>query len=472
MFLEKGLYISDYVEFVERSKQRSRPEKNTPAPANPGRIELDQVSFRYPGGDGHRALRGVSLAIEAGQTIALVGENGSGKTTLAKLIAGLYQPTTGRISWDGDRYPGHCIRQAVADRVVMVQQDPIRWPRSARDNVRLGRHARVDPDAVAFLEAARQSRAQEVIDGLPEGWNTLLSPEFRGGRDLSAGQWQRLAVARGLYRDAPLVIWDEPTAPLDAKAEHAVYESLRLLSRDKTVILITHRLASIRNADRIFYLERGALVEQGRHEELLQMGGRYAELYHLQTRLHGLEGRDRLRLRTETAQPPDSSYVPSSPSCFITLALSNSDHSSRMRPSRIRHNVIPRSSPLRPVAGRPLPSPVLVPVPVHNTQTLSPSATIWSTCITRSGNACFHPRAAAWSSARPMSWCKPVVDEVRRVDRFGREIPVVEDLNEHPPRHRLVRLLHRTRSGRTRQQYQHQRHRDALHDRLLRDVCC
>jgi ATP-binding cassette subfamily B protein len=288
---EKGLYISDYVEFVERSKQRSRPHKSTPAPANPGLIELDQVSFRYPGGDGHRVLRGISLAIEAGQTIALVGENGSGKTTLAKLIAGLYQPDSGRISWDGIDLQDMASASR-ADRVVMVQQDPIRWPRSARDNVRLGRHARVDPDAAAFLEAARQSRAQEVIDGLPEGWNTLLSPEFRGGRDLSAGQWQRLAVARGLYRDAPLVIWDEPTAPLDAKAEHAVYESLRLLSRNKTVILITHRLASIRNADRIFYLERGALVEQGRHEELLEMGGRYAELYHLQTRLHGLEGRD------------------------------------------------------------------------------------------------------------------------------------------------------------------------------------
>ncbi|HEY2346313.1 MAG TPA: ABC transporter ATP-binding protein [Xanthomonadaceae bacterium] len=289
---EKGLYISDYVEFLERSKQRCNQHRTIPAPANPGRIELDQVSFRYAGGDGHRAaLRGISLAIEAGQTIALVGENGSGKTTLAKLIAGLYQPSSGRISWDGvdlqDMEP-----ESRADRVVMVQQNPIRWPRSARDNVRLGRHARVDPDAAALLEAARQSRAREVIDGLPDGWDTLLSPEFRGGRDLSAGQWQRLAVARGLYRDAPLVIWDEPTAPLDAKAEHAVYESLRTLSRNKTVILITHRLASIRNADRIFYLERGVLLEQGRHEELLQMDGRYAELYRLQTQLHGLDGKD------------------------------------------------------------------------------------------------------------------------------------------------------------------------------------
>ena len=137
--------------------------------------------------------------------------------------------------------------------------------------------------------AAQQARALEVIEGLPQGWETLLSREFKGGQDLSAGEWQRLAVARGLYRDAPLVIWDEPTAPLDAKAEYAVYESLRKLASNRTVILITHRLASVRNADRILFLERGMLVEQGKHDELLRLNGRYAELYRLQAKLHGIE---------------------------------------------------------------------------------------------------------------------------------------------------------------------------------------
>jgi ATP-binding cassette subfamily B protein len=178
---------------------------------------------------------------------------------------------------------------SLADRVVMVLQDPIRWPRSARDNVRLGRHQREDPDSRVLLQSAEQARALEVIEGLPQGWETLLSRQFRGGQDLSGGQWQRLAVARGLYRDAPLVIWDEPTAPLDARAEHAVYESLRQLARARTVLLITHRLASVRNADRIYFLERGAVVEQGRHDELMALDGRYAELYRLQTKLHGLE---------------------------------------------------------------------------------------------------------------------------------------------------------------------------------------
>ena len=287
---EKGLYISDYRDFLEQSRLHRRPATNIKAPPRPGRIELHEIRFQYPGASGCLALNDVSFTIEEGQTIALAGENGSGKTTLAKLIAGLYRPTSGRITWDGVDIH-EMDPDSLADRVVMVQQQPIHWPRSAEHNVRLGRHTRVDPNAEALIAAAKGSRALEVIEGLPEGWQTLLSREFKGGRDLSAGQWQRLAVARGLYRDAPVVIWDEPTAPLDAKAEHAVYESLRKLASDRTVILITHRLASIRNADRIFFLDRGMLVEQGDHEGLLRMNGRYAELYRLQTLLHGIEER-------------------------------------------------------------------------------------------------------------------------------------------------------------------------------------
>lgn len=287
---EKGLYISDYREFIEQSKLRRRPSKIVKAPPRPGRIELHEIGFQYPGDNGCVALSNVSLSIEEGQTIAFAGENGSGKTTLAKLIAGLYRPTSGRIIWDGVDIV-EMDPLSLADQVVMVQQQPIRWPRSAKDNVRLGRHTRVDSNADALFAAARGSRALEVIEGLPEGWETLLSREFKGGQDLSAGQWQRLAVARGLYRDAPVVIWDEPTAPLDAKAEHAVYESLRKLAADRTVILITHRLASIRNADQIFFLEHGMLIEQGNHDELLRLNGRYAELYRLQTQLHGVDDR-------------------------------------------------------------------------------------------------------------------------------------------------------------------------------------
>jgi ATP-binding cassette, subfamily B, bacterial len=284
--LEKALYISDYQDFLDETRRRTPPAEGAAAPSEPGEIRLEKVSFAYPGAGGRLAVRDVSLTIRAGETVALVGENGSGKTTLAKLIAGLYRPTGGSISWDGvdlrDIAPA-----SLADRIAMVLQEPIRWPRSARDNVRIGRHQRDDPGDALLTEAALQSRAAEVIERLPSGWQTLLSRQFRGGHDLSAGQWQRLAVARGLYRDAPLVIWDEPTAPLDAKAEHAVYESLRRLARDRTVVLITHRLASVRGADRIFLLDAGALAEEGTHEELLRLGGRYSKLYDLQLRLYG-----------------------------------------------------------------------------------------------------------------------------------------------------------------------------------------
>ncbi len=281
---EHGLYLADYQAFLADAAARSRPPTGRPAPAEPRCIALHDVTFAYPGGT--TALRDLNLRIHAGQTVALVGENGSGKTTLAKLIAGLYRPTSGRIMWDGEDIAGF-DPASLADRIVMVLQDPVQWPHSAEVNVRLGRHDRADPDDTALHAAAAQARADEVVTKLPRRWRTLLSKYFRGGQELSGGQWQRLAVARGLYRDGPVLIWDEPTAPLDAKAEYAVYETLRRISDGRTVVLITHRLASVRHADQIFLLHEGELAEQGTHATLLAAGGRYAELYELQTRLHG-----------------------------------------------------------------------------------------------------------------------------------------------------------------------------------------
>jgi ATP-binding cassette, subfamily B, bacterial len=283
--VEKALYVSDFQAFLETAARRRR--KGAPvAGVRPDQIELRNVSFSYPGARGAMAIRDVSMRIESGQSIALVGENGSGKTTLAKLIAGLYQPSSGEVRWNEIDISSADPAQ-LADNVVMVLQEPIRWPRSARDNVRLGRHDREDPEDQALFAAARESQALDVVGGLPQGWDTLLSKLLRGGSDLSVGQWQRFAVARGLYRDAPLLIWDEPTAPLDPKAEHEVYETLRRLKRNRTVVLITHRLASVRNADCIYLLERGALIEAGTHSELMAARGRYAELYTLQAKLYG-----------------------------------------------------------------------------------------------------------------------------------------------------------------------------------------
>lgn len=282
---EQGLYVADYQEFLADAAARRRPGTSRPAPAAPAEISLQQVSFRYPGDPAGHALRDISLTVRSGQTVALVGENGSGKTTLAKLLGGLYQPTAGRVCWDGTDL-AELDPASVAARVMMVFQEPVRWPHTARVNVHIGRHDRADPDGRALRESARLAGADQVVDSLPGKWETLLSTYFRDGRDLSGGQWQRLAVARGLFRDAPVLIWDEPTAPLDAKAEYAVYESLRRIARGRTVILITHRLASVRNCDRIYLLHQGRLAEQGSHGALMAAGGRYAEMFTVQSRLH------------------------------------------------------------------------------------------------------------------------------------------------------------------------------------------
>ena len=281
--VEQGLYIADFEAFLTAAPP-SAPPRPADRGVHPGRIRLDGVSFRYPGSD-RPALRDVTLAVNHGETVALVGENGSGKTTLAKVLAGLYRPAAGTVTWDGtdlDRLD----RAAVADRVMMVFQQPIRWPHTARANVRAGRHDRPDPGDELLRAAAEQAGADRVVDRLSDGWHTLLSAEFRGGRDLSGGQWQRLAVARGLFRDAPLLIWDEPTAPLDPEGELAVYESLRTMSRDRTVVLITHRLASVRHVDRIYLLHDGEIAEHGTHDELVALGGRYARLLNLQTSMY------------------------------------------------------------------------------------------------------------------------------------------------------------------------------------------
>ncbi|HEX6075965.1 MAG TPA: ABC transporter ATP-binding protein [Micromonosporaceae bacterium] len=292
LLFEQGMYVADYQAFLADAQTRRRVRNGRPAPRSPGRISLHGVTFSYPGSpDGVAALRDVDLTLRAGETIALVGENGSGKTTLAKLLAGLYRPTGGRVTWDGTDL-AELDPDSVAGRVMMVLQNPVRWPNDARLNVRVGRHDRVDPDDAALHQAAGQSGADQVVAGLPYGWKTLLSKYFRDGQDLSGGQWQRLAVARGLFRAGPLLIWDEPTAPLDARAEHAVYESLRRLARDRTVVLITHRLASVRNADRIYLLHEGRVAEQGSHRELLATGGRYAQMYELQARMYAADHSD------------------------------------------------------------------------------------------------------------------------------------------------------------------------------------
>ncbi|MDF2707092.1 MAG: putative ATP-binding component of an transport protein [Nonomuraea muscovyensis] len=275
---EAGLYFGDYLAFCELARERI-PAPPLPAAAEPApfrRLTAEHVTFTYPGAD-RPALSDVSVTLGRGEVVALVGENGSGKTTLAKLLAGLYRPQHGTIHWDGvdlGAFDGETLRRSIS----VIAQDHTRWPLTVRENIVMGRPPEDDRLAAACAAAG----ADEVVAGLAGGYDALLDRRFRGGHDLSGGQWQRIAVARGFYRDAALVIFDEPTSALDARAEHALFERIRGHAEGRTIVLITHRLASVRYADRIYVLDHGTVAEQGTHAELMAREGLYADLYELQ----------------------------------------------------------------------------------------------------------------------------------------------------------------------------------------------
>ena len=277
---EQALFIEDLFDFFKTKPSiASRPNAiPAPRPAKSG-FEFRDVSFAYPGSS-KLVLDGVSFHIDAGERIALVGENGAGKTTLVKLIARLYDPTSGAILLDGVDLRDYDVDD-LRREVGVIFQDYMRYDMRVVENIGFGRIEEVDNE-VRIRQAAAKAYADTVVQALPEGYNQMLGRRFEGGVDLSGGQWQKIALARAYMRDAQVLILDEPTATLDARAEYEVFLRFSELTRGRMAVLISHRFSTVRMADRILVLELGRIIEQGSHEQLLVMNGRYAELFELQ----------------------------------------------------------------------------------------------------------------------------------------------------------------------------------------------
>jgi ATP-binding cassette subfamily B protein len=275
---DQSLFLTDLVEFLRVGpKIQSKPEAlPAPRPIRDG-IAFEQVSFSYPGGS-RRVLEKLNLRVARDERIALIGENGQGKTTIVKLLTRLYDPTDGRILLDGVDLREYSIEDLHRE-IGVIFQDFVRYEMTARQNIAVGR---MDAAECAIGEAARKSLAGEVVSRLPLGFNQLLGRRFEGGLDLSGGEWQRMALARAYLRNAQILILDEPTASLDARSEYEVFQRFAELTWGKMALLISHRFSTVRMADRILVLESGRIAEEGSHDNLLALGGRYAGMFELQ----------------------------------------------------------------------------------------------------------------------------------------------------------------------------------------------
>ncbi|SET21800.1 ABC transporter ATP-binding protein [Paracoccus homiensis] len=276
----QAMYLDDLYRFFDEEPAIASPARPLPVPT-PIRqgISFHDVGFRYPGSD-RWAVRDLSFHLGAGESVALVGENGAGKTTIVKLLGRLYDPTEGRILLDGRDLRDYDLDQLRAS-VGIVFQDFVRYAMTAADNIATGRiEARADRSRITT--AAERAMADQVIAKLPEGYDQMVGKRFARGVELSGGEWQKLAIARAYMRDAQLLVLDEPTAALDARAEYEVFQRFKDLTKGRSALLISHRFSSVRMADRIIVLADGKVEDQGTHDDLMTRAGRYRELFDLQ----------------------------------------------------------------------------------------------------------------------------------------------------------------------------------------------
>lgn len=280
---EDNLYLSNLYEYLEQETPVQMGQA-TAGPNPQDGVRYENVSFTYPGTE-QAALRRVNLHLKPGTSLALVGENGSGKTTLIKLLARLYDVDSGRILLDGldiREWDANTLRQ----RIGIIFQDFMRYQMLVGENVGAGDVA-FFADAERWQRAAHKGMASEFIDALPEGFNTQLGRWFRGGRELSGGQWQKIALSRAFMREhADILVLDEPTAAMDAEAEATVFEHFRQHAANKITVLISHRFSTVRMADTIVVMDKGEIIEHGSHEQLLASKGRYAHLFKLQAKAY------------------------------------------------------------------------------------------------------------------------------------------------------------------------------------------
>ena len=279
---EDNLFLSNFYQFLDLAPRMQVPAHPLPVPSPMRRgIVFRNVQFAYPSG-ARAVLEGINLTLAPGQVIALVGANGSGKTTLIKLLCRLYDPSAGSIQVDGvdlrDLDPTEWRRH-----ISVMFQDYVGYHLSAWENIWLG-NVQLEPDRERIEQSARRSGADEVIARLPEGYDTILGHQFRGGQELSIGEWQKIALARAFLRDAGIVVLDEPTSFLDPLAEAELFEQFRRVIEGRSGIIISHRFSTVRMADTIYVVEGGQVSEQGSHGELLARGGTYARLFNTQAK--------------------------------------------------------------------------------------------------------------------------------------------------------------------------------------------